>query len=709
MISVLVLLALAGVAGAGVYPNGGTDLTQTPAPDAANVTATAANLTNAGSPYAAEFQDNTSTTPLTGETLNVSLEPVVEDLVAPLMLTDAGDDSGRLFVVDQVGTVSIIDENGTLVEEPFLDVRDRMVDLNPSYDERGLLSIAFHPDFGENGRVFAFYTVPLREGAPDGWDSTNRLSAFRVDSTNPDRVDATTEEILMEIDNPQSNHNGGSIAFGPRDGYLYVPLGDGGAANDNGTGHTPEIGNAQDLTNIYGSVLRIDVDNVTAENVTEPPENATWTTAAGSLYGIPADNPFAGNASVPPEIYAYGLRNPAYISFDAEGNLFAADAGQDLFEEVSIVTKGGNYGWRLMEGTHCFDPENPETPPATCPANGSSGDPLIGPVIEGGRDLGVVFVGGRVYNGTALPDLSGRYVFGYWSTGFDVANATLLVATPPAEWNASAFPDSAENLTPEDVAMWSLQRLNVTPTGTLDAYLLGFGEDADAELYALTSEDAGPDTGNATGAVWKIVPANVTETPAENVTVVPGAGVTTTPAATANVTTTPAATANVTTTPAATANVTTTPAATANVTTTPAATANVTTTPAATANVTTTPAATENVTTTPAATANVTTTPAPGTQNVTMGIAAEAIAFNTSTITVPAGADVTMVFDNQDTGIPHNVAVYTDSTAAEEIFVGEIIDGPAEVTYTFTAPEEPGTYYFRCDVHPSMDGDFVVE
>ncbi|WP_235808234.1 PQQ-dependent sugar dehydrogenase [Methanoculleus horonobensis] len=668
MISFLVLLALAGVAGAAVYPNGGTDLTQAPAPEAVNLTATTGNLTNAGSLYAAEYLNNTSTTRLAGEALDVSLEPVADGLVAPLMLTDAGDDSGRLFVVDQVGTVSIIDPNGTLVEEPFLDVRDRMVNLTPSYDERGLLSIAFHPGFGENGRVFAFYSAPLREGAPDDWDCTNRLSEFQVDAENPDRVNMTSEKVLLEIDKPQFNHNGGSIAFGPRDGYLYVPLGDGGAANDNGTGHTPEIGNAQNLTNIYGNVLRIDVDNVTAENVTEVPENATWTTAAGTLYGIPADNPFVGNASIPPEIYAYGFRNPAFITFDAEGNLFAADAGQNLFEEVSLVVNGGNYGWRLMEGTHCFDPENPTMPPATCPANGSSGEPLIGPVIEGGRDLGVVFVGGRVYNGTALPELAGRYVFGYWSTGFDVANATLLAATPPAEWNASAIPDSAENLTPEEIAMWSLQRLNVTgtPAGTLDVYLLGFGEDADAELYALTSEEGGPDAANATGRVWKVVPANVTETPAPtaNVTMVPGAGVTATPTATENVTITP--------------------------------TANVTTVP--TANATTTPAA--NATPTPAA---------PGTQDVTVGVAAEAFAFNTSTIPVPAGANVTMVFYNQDTGIPHNVAVYTDSSAAEAIFVGDIITGPDQVTYTFTAPEEPGTYYFRCDVHPPMDGEFVVE
>ena len=512
MISFLVLLALAGVAGAAVYPNGGTDLTQTPAPEGANLTAAVGNLTNAGSPYAAEYLNNTSTTRLAGETADVSLEPVAEGLVAPLMLTDAGDDSGRLFVVDLVGTVSIIDPNGTLVEEPFLDVRDRMVNLIPPYDERGLLSIAFHPDFRENGRVFGFYSAPLREGAPDGWDSTNRLSEFRVDPTNPDRVNMTSEKVLLEIDKPQPTHNGGSIAFSPRDGYLYVPLGDGGGAGDSGTGHTPEIGNAQDPTKIYGSVLRIDVDNVTAENVTEPEENATWVTAAGSLYGVPADNPFVANASVPPETYAYGFRNPAFISFDAEGNLFAADAGQNLFEEVSLVAKGGNYGWRLREGTHCFDLFNFQTPPAACGAVGHLEEPLIGPIIEGGRDLGDVIIGGRVYNGTALPGLTGRYVFGYWGDGFVPGDVILLVATPPPGWNASAFPDSAANLTAEDVAMWSVQRLNVTgtSTGTPEAFLLGFGEDEESELYVLTTGVAGPDASTATGRVWKIVSGNAT-------------------------------------------------------------------------------------------------------------------------------------------------------------------------------------------------------
>ncbi len=622
MVSVLVLIALAGVAGAQVSPDNETNMTQTPAPGIPG-----GNLTNAGSPYAAVFENNTSVTRLIeDEPLNVSLEPIAEGFVAPVMLTHAGDDSGRLFVVDQIGTVSIIYPNGTRAEEPFLDVRDRLVDLDPSFDERGLLSIAFHPEFRENGRVFAFYSAPLREGAPEGWNCTNRLVEFQVDPENPDRVNATSEKILMEIDKPQFNHNGGSIGFSPRDGYLYVPLGDGGAGDDNGTGHTPVIGNAQDLTKIYGKMLRIDVDNVTATNAT-PPENATWTTAAGTLYGIPADNPFVANTSIPPEIYAYGLRNPAYLRFDAEGNAYVADAGQELFEEVDIVTRGGNYGWRIMEGTHCFDPENPRVPPATCPTNGSSGDPLIGPIIEGGHDLGVVFVGGGIYNGTTLPDLAGRYILGYWSNNFATGNATLLAATPPEGWDPSAVPDSAENLTPENIAMWRLERLNVngTPAGTVEAFLLGFGVDESSEIYVLTTDDGGPDASNMTGRVWKLAPANVTATP----------------------------------------------------------------------------------------TATPTTAPPPppaagGGESVTVDIAAENIEFDTETITVPAGAEVTMNFDNRDSA-PHNVAIYTDSSAMTPIYIGEIITGPGQVTYTFTAPSEPGTYFFRCDVHPSMNGEFIVE
>jgi len=653
-----------------------------------NMSGNETDLTNAGSPLAAILEGNATRTNLTvsNVTAEIGLELVAENFTSPLAITSPDDGTGRLFVVDQVGVVRVVDANGTVLPEPFLGLSEKLVPLRPTYDERGLLSIAFHPNFSENGKVYAFYSAPLREGAPEGWNCTNHISEFQVDPENPNRVNLTSEKVLMYIDKPYHNHNGGQLAFSPADGYLYISLGDGGLANDVGNGHTPGIGNAQDLTKIYGKILRIDVDNVTDGNVTVPgnnvtgmmnqtdnmtvnrtenPPEPTWTTFAGSLYGIPADNPFAENQpeildvyaydSVPPEIYAYGFRNPAYMSFDSGGNntLFVADAGQNLFEEVDAVYRGGNYGWHIREGTHCFDPNATTSPPESCNTTGLLGEPLIGPIFEGGRDFGIVIVGGNVYRGTAAPELDGKYVFGYWSDSRTVGNGTLLVATPPEGWTA---PESAENLTAEANAMWEVQAVNITGQENLGMFLRGFGEDADGELYVLTNDVGGPDNTTSTGRIWKVVaPTGAGPTPTMNVT----------------------------------------PGATENVT--PAATENVT--PAAMPPV---GGQAGNMTPTPTAT-----TTAGGA--VTVNIAADNIAFDTSTITVPAGATVTMVFNNQDDGIPHNVAVYDSPLRSEAIFVGEIITGPAETTYTFTAPSEPGTYYFQCDVHPSMNGDFVVE
>ncbi len=172
------------------------------------------------------------------------------------------------------------------------------------------------------------------------------------------------------VDKPFSNHNGGPILFGPDDGYLYLALGDGGRADDTGLGHTPGTGNAQDGTKLLGKIIRIDVDSPGT---------------GGKQYAIPADNPFVGMAGFAPEIYAMGFRNPAYASFDAGGNhaLTTGVAGQKLFESVFIVDKGGNYGWNIREGTHCFDPADDSKPPAgPCGTTGARGEPLIGPIIE---------------------------------------------------------------------------------------------------------------------------------------------------------------------------------------------------------------------------------------------------------------------------------------------------------------------------------------
>lgn len=456
-----------------------------------------ADLTNANSSQAAGFNGTQSITKLAQPSGAfrpvIEVEAVAEGLTAPMTAVSPDDGTGRLFIADQVGVVKILDANGTLLEEPFLNVSSKMVKLGQGYDERGLLGLAFHPDYRDNGRVFVYYSAPLRSGAPGDWNHTNLLSEFTVSSSDPNKVDMNSEKVLMQVDLPYMNHNGGQIRFGP-DGYLYIPTGDGGRADDTGIGHTPVIGNAQDLTNLLGKVLRIDVNN--ASN--------------GMPYGIPADNPFLGNRSVMHEIYAYGLRNPAFASFDSQsGLMFIGNAGQDLFESAYIIVKGGDYGWNIREGTHCFDPGHSKQPPASCRTTGYMGEPLIGPIVELGHDIGQTIVGGYVYRGKAMPDFQGRYIFGDWSSYTPPNNGTLLAATPPAGWMWS-MPTSADNLTPSDMQMWTTEEIQVATnaSGRLGEYVRGFGEDSDNEVYIMTSQMAGPS--GTTGKVYKIVPANAT-------------------------------------------------------------------------------------------------------------------------------------------------------------------------------------------------------
>jgi glucose/arabinose dehydrogenase len=305
-----------------------------------------------------------------------------------------------------------------------------------------------------------------------------------------------SEKILLSVDKPQSNHNGGPILFGPDDGYLYLALGDGGGADDTATGHTPTTGNAQDVTKLLGKIIRIDV-NARQEG--------------GKMYAIPLANPFVSTGGGAPEIYASGLRNPAYLSFDTGGNhtLITAVAGQALFESVFIVDKGGNYGWNIREGTHCFNPANDTKPAAgPCPITGSRGEPLIGPIVELGHDVGNTIIGGFMYRGTAFPDLTGTYIFGTWSTGFTSGNGSLLVSTPPDGYDISLYPSSVANITPYDNRMWTTQEFRVvnTPNGRVNAYIRGFGQDTNRELYVLTNRKSGPDPNGTSGEIWKLVP-----------------------------------------------------------------------------------------------------------------------------------------------------------------------------------------------------------
>jgi glucose/arabinose dehydrogenase len=298
-----------------------------------------------------------------------TLTKIADGLTRPVYLTHADDGSGRLFVIEQRGLIRII-QNGALRPEPFLDIVSR---VNSQANERGLLGLAFHPDYAANGLFFVHYSDRNGDTA---------ISRFSV-SGDPDRADPNSEALLLWAEQPYANHNGGEIAFGP-DGYLYIGLGDGGSAGD------PE-NRAQTMTTLLGKLLRIDVN-------AEP-------------YAIPPDNPYADGRGGLPEIWASGLRNPWRFSFDrATGDLYIADVGQNAYEEVSFQpagSRGGeNYGWRFFEGLHPFK----DTPPATLA--------LTAPVAEYSHGEGGCSVtGGYVYRGAALPALNGVYFFGDYCSG----------------------------------------------------------------------------------------------------------------------------------------------------------------------------------------------------------------------------------------------------------------------------------------------------
>ena len=295
------------------------------------------------------------------------LKLVAEGFVSPTVLAPLPGSDGAMLVADQVGTIQVLSKEGKLGARPFLDLRSRLAKLNQGFDERGLLGLALHPNFQENKKLYVAYSAPKRSEAPEGWDHTMHISEFTA-AANAQTAKPDSEKILLQIDQPFFNHNGGSINFGP-DGFLYIATGDGGNANDRDPkdkpkGRPPE-GNGQNLQTLMGKILRIDVNK-------------------GSPYSIPRDNPFVGKEEIRPEIYAFGLRNPWRISFDRGGSheLFASDVGQDGFGEVDIIVKGGNYGWNIREGLHCFDPDNSRKTPEDCPKVGARGEPLIDPIME---------------------------------------------------------------------------------------------------------------------------------------------------------------------------------------------------------------------------------------------------------------------------------------------------------------------------------------
>ncbi len=413
----------------------------------------------------------------------VDIQLITEGLVSPVAVVAASDDDKRLFVVDQIGKIWIIDRHGNRLPTPFLDISTKLVTLNPNFDERGLLGLAFHPRYKHNGKFYVYYSAPRRAGGPAPgvlWNNLIRLSEFQVSAGNENTADVSSERFILELDDPQGNHNGGTIAFGPKDGYLYIAIGDGGGANDTPVGHVPDWylpnagGNGQDIeANLFGNILRIDVNGVP--------------------YAIPPSNPFVGKPGLD-EIYAYGLRNPFRFSIDKKGDhdLIAGDVGQLLYEEINVIKKGGNYGWNVKEGFTCFNAASSLTPFPNCPTVDNFGNPLIDPVIVLNNFRNPVaprttaIMGGNIYRGSDISHFKGKYIFGTYSQSSTVLLGELFIAEPRS-WGPWNYQEISLKSSPNDIG----------------ALLKGMGEDRKGELYLTTSNVGGPS--GTTGKVWKLV------------------------------------------------------------------------------------------------------------------------------------------------------------------------------------------------------------
>ncbi len=407
--------------------------------------------------------------------LDVKVEAFATGLQSPVDLKEVPDGSGRIFIMQQTGAIAVVNADGTMRPEPFLDLRAKIPQLYVRFDERGTLGFAFHPNYKDNGKFYVYSSRDIVREKEDLLHEvfghhTSYVSEFTV-SKNPNGADIDSERVLMKIEQPQFNHNGGAMEFGP-DGYLYIALGDGGFADDWGYGHNKKIGNGQDLSSLLGKILRIDVDSK----------------SDGLEYGIPADNPFVKQKGARGEIFAYGFRNPWKMTFDTGGDhqLFVADVQQNSYEEVDIVTSGGNYGWRVMEANHCFDHLNPNDHLKSCDNAG-----MIAPIIEynhckkhkGKNCFGVNVIGGAVYRGSHK-SWQGKYFFGDWSMTFGGQSGRLYAATKKG-------------------SKWSFERANVT-NHDFKTHILAVEQDLKGNVYALTSNSMGPFGSRDT--VYKIVP-----------------------------------------------------------------------------------------------------------------------------------------------------------------------------------------------------------
>lgn len=348
----------------------------------------------------------------------ISLSLHVGGLNQPLHITHAGDSTGRLFVVERGGRIRIV-KDGMLLSTPFLDIIDRVGDRE---GEQGLLSVAFPPDYASRGVFYVDYT-------DNSGDTV--VARYRLTS-NPDIADPDSEEIILTIEQPFANHNGGQLAFGPNDGYLYIATGDGGSAGD------PQ-NNAQNPASLLGKLLRIDVEPgqvISPSYIAYLPIIFSGNARAGSngAYRIPPDNPYTQTPGYRGEIWSLGLRNPWRFSFDRQtGDLYIGDVGQRTYEEIDYQPAssagGENYGWRIMEGFHCYDAES-------CDMTG-----LVLPVVEYDHSQGCSVTGGPVYRGQDYPGMHGIYFYGDYCSG-----RIWGLKYDGATWQSSLLLDTAHNI-----------------------------------------------------------------------------------------------------------------------------------------------------------------------------------------------------------------------------------------------------------------------
>lgn len=393
--------------------------------------------------------------------VSIALVKVVDGLSDPVNVVSSNDGSGRLFVVERNGIVRIVDGEGTLLEEPFLDISDIVQD---AFLEQGLYDITFHPDYANNGRFFVHFAEILRNG-------DSMIVEYAVASDNPDQANPDSARALMQIDQPWANHNGGELAFGP-DGYLYIGSGDGGWEGD-------PLEAGQDLKTLLGKLLRIDVDNEDGRPYAIPEDNpfaASQSPQIITLFGVTEEEFAAIHTEARPEIWAYGLRNPWKFHFDrATGDLYLPDVGQNHWEEINFQPAdsvgGENYGWDFLMGTHCFPIQAGE-----CDAVGTL------PVAEYSHELGCSVTGIGIYRGEAYTDLDGLYFSGDYCSG----RIWALTHNDGSNWQYSEVLDTS---------------LQITGAGE--------GEDGDLYVTSCNCNYGGPaPEENPPGSLWRIVPAD---------------------------------------------------------------------------------------------------------------------------------------------------------------------------------------------------------